>query len=157
MLKEMVHEREKDERHHKANAKEIKNYLIWGIISYFLNVGIYYSLVYYGIDYRISNIFTLVFIRIFCFFTNKFLVFKTKTGNFLLFMKEFISFIIARTITFVLDFMGVILLVEVFQINKYLVKAIVSVAVIILNYLLSKKMVFKEVKNETDNTDSMLQ
>ena len=58
------------------NGKEFRDYLIWGVASAALNVGLFQVLVIGGMDYRYSNIITLIVVRIFVYLTNKFFVFS---------------------------------------------------------------------------------
>lgn len=57
--------------------QEIIRYIFWGILSTVLNTGLFQVLVLLDVDYRISNIITLIIVKIFCYVTNKLFVFKT--------------------------------------------------------------------------------
>ena len=99
------------------------------------------------IYYRFSNIITLILVKVFCYVTNKLFVFKTVyigLGNLL---KELGLFIIARGVTLLVDFIGVIFWTEIVGIDTFIAKCVMAVAVIILNYILSKKYVFYGEKN----------
>lgn len=127
--------------------QEIIRYTFWGIMSAVLNVGLFQGLVMFGADYRISNVVTLIVVRVFCYVTNKWFVFKTPYEGLMPFLKEMISFVIARGFTFLLDFVGLMLLVEVLQMNKFVGKCFMAVVVVIVNYVLSKKFVFRRGKD----------
>lgn len=63
---------------------------------------------------------------------------------------EFTRFLIARGMTMLIDYLGLILLVEIFRADKFFSKCIVTILVIIINYFVGKKHVFlntKEKKN----------
>ena len=47
-----------------------------------------------------------------------------------------------------IDFIGLIILIEVFNIEKIISKIIVTIIVIIINYITSKKYIFKR-KNDS--------
>lgn len=92
--------------------KELCGYIFWGVLSAILNVGLAQLLVWGGIDYKISNAVTLIIVKVFCYFTNKVFVFKTPFESFGKFIREAVRFVLARGISFVVDYVGVILLVE---------------------------------------------
>lgn len=123
---------------------EIINYILWGVISTLLNIGLSQLLVIIGIDYKISNAITLVIVKIFSYVTNKLFVFKTPFENVVKFIKEFGSFIFARWITFLVDYFGVVLLVDGMKQNFLISKCVLSIVVIILNYCLSRWIIFRE-------------
>ena len=54
--------------------QELISYIFWGVLSSALNVGLFQGLVMAGVDYRISNMVTLVVVKIFCYVTNKWFV-----------------------------------------------------------------------------------
>ena len=93
---------------------------------------------------------------IFAFVTNKIWVFESKSWKPSVALKEFWLFVLARLITGVLEWFGVPLLVAIginqplFGTTGFLAKIIVSVIVVILNYVFSKLIIFrkKEVAQE---------
>ena len=95
-------------------------------------------------------------VKAFCYFANKIFVFKTPFGSIHKFITEIISFVFARWITFLVDYLGVILLVEVMNQSFFFSKCLLSVIVIALNYILSKKMVFHK-QRENGVADESLQ
>ena len=123
--------------------REVISYLIIGLITTLINIGLF-SLLCLILDYKISNIITLVFVKIIAYILNKLFVFKTKCNSIKELLLEFIKFIFFRIITLLVDYFGLIILVEVLSVNKLIGKIIVVVFVIILNYIFSKKYVFKE-------------
>lgn len=124
--------------------KEFIKYGFFGGVTTLLNLLLYWLLIKLGIDYTISNIITLIVIKTLCYFVNKIFVFKTKCKNKKDLSKEVIKYILSRLFTMALDYFGVILFVEVFRIDKIISKAIVLVLVVIINYFLCKKYVYKK-------------
>ena len=123
--------------------KEFRLYIIWGVISSVLNVALFRLLMLAGIEYRVSNIITLIVVRVFCYLTNKFFVFRTKTKRLVELLKEIVSFSFVRMATFLMDYFGVIFLVEILKMDALFSKVITMVVVIICNYFFSKFFVFK--------------
>lgn len=126
--------------------RQLYSYIFWGVLSTVLNIALAQFTVWCGIDYKIANIITLVVVKIFCYFTNKIFVFKTPFESFGKFIIESVRFIFARWLTFLVDYFGVIILVENMQISFFYSKCIMSAIVIVLNYILSKKLVFLKQK-----------
>lgn len=134
----------------KILNKEFINYIIFGLMTTFVNILIYDLGLKVGFDYKVSNIFALVGAKVFAYITNKVFVFNNHTDGVINLLKEMFRFIFARSLTGIVDYVGVIFLVELCNINKSLSKYILQAIVIILNYIFSKKLVFikKEKVNE---------
>lgn len=122
--------------------QEIIQYFIWGVLSTILNIGLFQILILLHLDYKVSNIITLVIVKIFCYVTNKLFVFRTPFVNLKYLLKEICAFFVARSMTFLLDFFGVMIMIEYMRVDAFLSKCFVSVTVIIINFILSKKFVF---------------
>ncbi len=125
------------------NKKETIAYLFWGIAGSVLNIALYSLLVYTGINYQLANFVTLIIVKMFCFFTNKLFVFHSKSKGIREFLTEFIKFFVVRMMTFLMDYFGLILLVEKIGADKFVSKIFLTVLVIIVNYCMSKVFVFR--------------
>ncbi|MCT4612578.1 MAG: GtrA family protein [Clostridia bacterium] len=121
------------------NKNEILKYTVVGIMATFINIGLYSYLVSQGMDYRLSTTIAIAVSVAFAFPANKSYVFKS-SGDY---KAELIKFITARVFTYLMDFVFIIVFVSLIGIDKYLSKVLVTILVIITNYLLSKKVVFK--------------
>lgn len=130
----------------KVVKSEIFLYAVFGVLTSILNVVMFY-LLHLVMPYQVANFITLVVVKLVAYYCNKTFVFKSKCKNTKELMQEFLSFFIARGLTFLLDYFGLILLVECFHIDHTIGKVIVTVLVIIINYITGKKYVFK--KRET--------
>ena len=78
---------------------------------------------------------------LFAFFTNKYFVFETTSSQGII--KEFLKFTAGRLFTFFCEVALMWLFVDTLKFNELLVKLIVNILVIILNYIFSKIFVFK--------------
>jgi Predicted membrane protein len=123
---------------------EQRDYIIWGAASAVLNIGGFQLLIFMGADYKTANIITLIANRFFCYITNKIFVFRTKCDDWQQLIKEIVLFILARSVTFLMDYFGVVLLVEVIGIKSFISKAVLMVLVVLTNYLSGKWFVFKK-------------
>lgn len=122
---------------------QAKRYLVFGILAVVFNYLVFMSFVSLHVDFRIGNAITLVLTKVFIFFTNKFFVFKNESGAKSELTKEILLFIFARSFTGIVDFIGLILLVELFNLPLSIGKLMCIIFVTGLNYLLSKKIVFR--------------
>lgn len=125
------------------NSEGIK-YIIFGILTTFVNILSYLALNKIGILYIISNSIAFILSIIFAFITNKIYVFNSKTLKLNDVIREGVTFLCSRLATFVIDTVLMILLIEMLSINDFIAKCIVNIIVIIINYILSKFIVFKE-------------
>lgn len=122
--------------------REVSAYLIFGVLTTLVNIISFYifdNLL--NINYLIANIISWFLSIIFAYITNKNYVFKNhKKDNF----KTFILFISSRLTTLLLDMLFMILLIEKIQLSELNSKIIVQIMVVVINYLLSKLIVFKD-------------
>lgn len=126
--------------------KEIINYLIFGVLTTVVSFVVYFIFAkVFKIDEVISNVISWFFSVLFAFVTNKLYVFESKETGKKTLLKEIISFYLARLFTGVVCDLGVFaLMVKTFKINDVLSKLVTQVIVIILNYVLSKLIVFRK-------------
>ena len=61
---------------------------------------------------------------------------------------QFLKFIGSRVLTLILSILGDMLLSGVLKMNPFIAKAIISIAVIIINYITGKFLVFRKKKKE---------
>ena len=118
-------------------------YVIFGILTTLLHLLLFVILDYVGIKYYIANIITLIFIKAIAYIVNKVFVFKNKCNNKKELLVEIIKYIVSRLFTMLIDFIGLILLVEMFNINEVIGKIIILIIVTIINYILCKKYVYR--------------
>lgn len=131
--------------------REIIMYIICGAATTLVSLLIYYVCAQFFFDInnafqlQITNVISWVLSVLFAFVTNKILVFKSKASPF----KEMLRFYVARIGTLLIDMFLMYLFVTVLSQNDMIVKFVVSIVVIILNYIFGKILVFrKENSNE---------
>ena len=138
--------------------KEMMLYLIMGVLTTLVNWLVHAALVgpisalikNQDVALTVTTFIAVVASVLFAFFTNKIFVFESKSWEAKVFWREFISFILARALTGVLEIFGVPLLVrlgldqEIFGIKAMVAKVAVSVIVIVANYIFSKLFIFKK-------------
>lgn len=123
-------------------------YGIVGIGTSILNVVLFQIFLLAKLDYRVANVITLIIVKLAAYICNKNLVFRSHTGSFSGLAREFGRFVIARGATMLIDYFGLIFMVEILALPKLVSKCIVTVAVIIINYFVGKKHVFKDCESQ---------
>ena len=126
--------------------KEIINYLIFGVLTTLVSLLTYYLLVYTilnpnkPLELQIANIISWITCVTFAYITNRKYVFNSKDKNII---KEIIKFYSSRLSTLFIDMLIMFIFVTKLNFNDKIIKIIVQIIIIILNYILSKLLVFK--------------
>ena len=134
--------------------EELINYLIIGILTTIVSLATYYLLTLTVLDannkvyLQIANIISWLASVTFAYFTNRKFVFKVKNKSNI---KECLNFYISRISTLLIDMIIMYIFVSRLKFDNKIVKLIAQVAIIILNYILSKFIVFKSSKEVENN------
>ena len=119
-------------------------YLFSGGCTTLVNLGLFAVLKGpLGIDYRISNFFSVAAAICFAFVVNKLFVFQSKTSSFTEGFREFIRFVLGRLVTMAVEVGGVPFCVEILHQPEMIAKLETQVIVTVVNYFISKFLVFK--------------
>jgi len=130
----------------KLINRETILYGIVGVGTSILNVALFHVLTKNGVEYKIANIITLIVVKVVAYVLNKYIVFNSHADTFAGLVKEIGRFIIARGTGMLIDYFGLIILVEYMHVAKLPGKCFVTVLVIVFNYVIGKKHVFKDIK-----------
>jgi putative flippase GtrA len=122
---------------------QIVKYLVSGVLTTVTNILLFNFFLFLRLDYRIANLIALVSVKLFAFVMNKFFVFRSKVTNLKALFKDFAGFFSGRIFTGLIDYFGLILLVEVFFLPQKGSKYALQVVVIVLNYIFAK-LVFQK-------------
>ncbi len=126
--------------------KEIINYLIFGVLATAVKFGTYiiFSRLF-NLDEVLSSGLSWFCAVSFAYITNKIFVFDSKTTTFIQTLKEVFMFFIARILSGILCDVGTFaLMVKIFHINDIIATIVTQAMVIIMNYILSKTVVFSK-------------
>lgn len=144
--------------------QEIMAYLFWGIMTTFVSWGTYsiFIILLNGFPQEISlfglqvsvmvliaNVLSWICAVLFAFVTNKIWVFQSKEWKQQVWIPELGKFVSARVVTGILEMVAVPLLVgmglnqTILGIEGMVAKVIVSVVVVLLNYVFSKLFIFR--------------
>lgn len=127
--------------------REVILYIVFGVATTVINIVTYYIFArIIGVSVIEASIIAWIISVVFAYFTNKIWVFRSKTWKPDELFKEFLSFVTARLATGALDIGIMFLFVTMLGFNDIIIKVLSNVIVIILNYILSKLLVFREKK-----------
>ena len=127
--------------------KEIINYLIVGVLTTVVSLGVYYACVLTFLDpenaiqLQVANIISWVAAVTFAYFTNRKFVFESKNPDKL---KEASAFVGARVATLLMDMLCMFIMVTCMGLSDKIAKLVVQVIVTVANYVFSKIFVFRK-------------
>lgn len=127
--------------------REIISYLIIGVLTTIVSLVSYYLLTITilspnnPIELTIANIISWILSVLFAYITNRKYVFQSKDKNIL---KEASKFTLSRVTTLIIDILLMFIFVSLLHFNDKIIKLLVQVIIIILNYIFSKLLVFKK-------------
>lgn len=125
--------------------KEVLLYLFFGGLTFLISVVTYaYFTMMFGMNELIANIFSWIIAVLFAFVTNKIWVFQSKNDTILAFVREAVAFFAGRVATLVVEEVILFVFITMLQWNSLGVKIAAQVIVIVLNYVISKLLVFKK-------------
>lgn len=129
--------------------REVISYIFWGVMTTLVNYLVYFVCTKaLGIDYLISNVIAWFLSVLFAFWVNKVYVFRSYGKDGKTMVREFGTFVSARVLSGVLETGMLALFVETLHFNSDVVKIAASVLVVIINYVLSKLIIFKKQGEE---------
>lgn len=128
----------------KLLNREILLYGIFGVLTSIENILLFRILLMCDLEYQLANFFTLIVVKLTAYICNKNFVFCSKTGSWAGLIAEFARFVVARGATMLIDYFGLILMVELLALNVFYSKCFITVLVIVINYFVGKKHVFKQ-------------
>ena len=121
--------------------KELFLYVVFGTLTTLVNLVVYFVLEHLGVNYIISNIIAWFLSVLFAYVTNRIWVFESKSPNIL---KEMVLFVGGRIFSGALDTALLYVFIDLLLINNTISKIAVEIIITILNYVLSKLIVFNE-------------
>lgn len=129
----------------KEKMQHYITYIVFGVLTTVVDFVTFYLLDKFVpiLDDGIANAIAIFVAIVFAYFTNREYVFKSNRKNKL---KEFVDFLASRMASSAFNIIAFELLTTFTEINNLIIKGMISVVVIILNYILSKVFVFKEEK-----------
>ena len=137
---------------------EIFLYLYFGFLTTVINNVLFYAFnekilvenFSFSTNTRIiiAQVISFIAAVLFAYITNKFFVFKSHIFDIKGLMREIFQFFGARVITFFIETVGILVLVNYIHADDMISKVIMSVICIIINYIVSKLIIFKDKRDE---------
>ena len=125
--------------------KEILLYLFFGGLTFIVSIASYaFFNIQIGWNALVANIGSWILAVAFAYVTNRIWVFDSNASTATEFMKEIASFVGGRVATLVIEELILFIFITNMGMNSMLIKVIAQIIVIVLNYVISKLIVFKK-------------
>lgn len=129
--------------------KDVIPYLFFGVCTTLVNVAAYWVCAHpLSLNTMASTVIAWVLAVLFAYITNRNWVFHSEASTSSEIAKEITSFFGCRLATGIVDWSCMFIFVELLNWNDVIVKFAANVLVIILNYVASKLIIFREKTNE---------
>ena len=124
--------------------KEVISYLFFGVLTTVVNFVVYFACTDgRHINYLAATAVSWVAAVLFAYVTNRKWVFESKVSGFMPILREMAVFVGCRVFSGVMD-MGIMFIsVDMIGISDRIAKFITQVAVVVLNYIFSKIIIFR--------------
>lgn len=127
---------------------EIISYLFFGVCTTLVNIAAYFVCSKLGYSTSASTITAWALSVLFAYLTNRYFVFEDRAQSPAGILRELISFFSCRLATGILDLAIMVVFVDFLGINGMVIKVIANIIVIILNYVASKLLIFRNDNSE---------
>ncbi len=118
--------------------QELSSYTVFGILTTLISITTYKVFLSLELPYQLATVMSSVLGIIFAYITNRKYVFKSNNKI----LNESIKFFTARILTLVLETFLLLIAVSQLGYDDFLAKILVTIIVILLNYILSKFTIF---------------
>ena len=124
--------------------KEVISYLFFGVLTTVVNFVVYFACTDgLHINYLAATAVSWVAAVLFSYVTNRKWVFESKVSGFMPILREMAVFVGCRVFSGVMD-MGIMFIsVDMIGISDRIAKFVTQVAVVVLNYIFSKIIIFR--------------
>lgn len=134
----------------KKSLPELIRYGVAGSTTTFVNLAVYHILLAAGMDYQRADLAALILAKIYGYIINKVFVFRSHCGSRRELLRELGSFASARGFTGLIDYLGLVAMVELLGLNARYAKYAVQALVILLNYIFGKFWVFRRRRPQSN-------
>lgn len=127
--------------------REVWLYLFFGFLTTVINFLVYEVFTkLFDVKYSISNVIAWILSVTFAYIVDRNIVFESQKNKITDIIKEIVLFFGARIMSLIIDMILMYIGVELLLVNDTVVKIISNIVVIIVNYLISKLIVFNRRK-----------
>lgn len=125
--------------------RELVSYVFWGVMTTLVNYAAYFLLTRgLGVYYLTANVIAWAVSVLFAYFTNKLFVFRSTDWAWRVALRELWQMVASRLFSGALELGILWLFVDVLRLPDAPVKLLANVVVVVVNYVLSKWVVFKK-------------
>ena len=125
--------------------KEIILYLFFGGLAFLVSIGTYgFFNQIMGMHELVANVISWIITVLFAFFTNRLWVFDAPVDSLIDFFKQMAFFFSGRLVTLLIEEVILFGFISCLSFPSMSVKIIAQVVVIVLNYVISKVVVFRK-------------
>lgn len=125
--------------------KEVLLYLFFGGLAFVVSIATYAGFnVALEINELVANVLSWIITVLFAFFTNRIWVFQAPTDGAIIFWRQLGAFYAGRVLTLIVEELILLTFITLLKFPGMAVKVAAQVVVIILNYIVSKLLVFKK-------------
>ncbi len=125
--------------------KDVILYLVFGVLTTVVNIVVYWLCVHaLGTSVMFGTVAAWALAVFFAYVTNRSMVFHSSATGKSEILKEIGSFFACRLGTGVVDWVIMFVFVTVLHFNDMIIKILANIIVIILNFVLSKFVIFKK-------------
>ncbi len=119
----------------------ISKYIVYGVLTTMVSIVSFWFLFHYtSWNENVCNFLSIALSILFAYVLNRQYVFESKDKNII---KEFLRFVAARAFSSVFDMVSFYIFATLLSLNEMIVKIVISFVIILLNYFLSKWLVFR--------------
>jgi len=125
--------------------KEVLAYVLFGGLAFVVSIASYvFFNIMLSINELIANVLSWVITVLFAFVTNRIWVFHTTVDSFCGFVRQMMSFYGGRLVTLLVEEIILLVFITILQVASIPVKVVAQVIVMVMNYFISKKIVFRK-------------
>ena len=128
--------------------RDVIPYAIFGVLTTIVNVITYWIAVHlFLLPVMVGTIFAWTIAVSFAYVTNRRWVFHSGSKGIKAIIAELVSFFICRLATGAVDWLCMFICVDILKYNDVIIKTVANILVIVLNYIASKLIIFKNSKD----------
>ena len=130
-----------NKQNRKNDLKEFILYAVFGTIAFIVSIGSY---AFFNIGFGINELIANALAVLFSYVTNKKWVFKAPTPTRTAFFIQMFAFFSGRFMTLIIEEAIIFVFITLLKYPSMWVKLAAQVVVVILNYVISKLLVFRD-------------
>lgn len=123
---------------------QLIRYLVIGFFTTLISFGLFWLLLaFFATPPNLANLISIFMAVLFAYFANKVAVFQSRCDSIGALFMEIMRFFISRGLSIFIEFAGVLLLMGTGSLAPLTAKALTSLVVLVVNYLLFRYYVFQ--------------